>query len=217
MSHTDHEDLDVRLMLRARGGDREAFGVLVDRHGGPLVRFIARTVPDRHLAEDLAQDVLLRALRAAPTYRPTARFRTWLLTIATNVCINRRRQAGRHTHASLEASDDEAGASARSRVPDDGGDPAAPVESAERCRLVREAVLSLPDRQRLAVILLRYEEMSYVAIGEVMGLSTMAVKSLLNRAKDTLKDKLAPRLRQGGFDLRSSTNTARPTIAGGDR
>lgn len=184
-------DPDVRLMLAVKAGDRSAFGEIVARHGPFLVNFIFKFVGSLATAEDLSQEVLFKVYRAAPNYEPTAKFRTWLLTIASNLCLNRKRWEKRNRYRSLDAPLDADGKRALSEeLAADGDAPTAGVDRDEVRRIVRDAILSLPESQRMAVILARYHELSYVEIGEALGLSIMAVKSLLNRAKENLRDRL---------------------------
>ena len=189
------EDPDVKRMLRVREGDESAFEELVAGYGSLLMAFMKRFVGPSGPVEDLAQDVFLKVHRAAPTYEPRARFKTWLLTIATNVCLNEKRRASRHFQHSLDQSmgsgDGDDGARLSEQVEDDGARPDSDMEAVELKSKVRAAIDGLPDNQRMAILLARFEQMSYADIGATMGLSVMAVKSLLNRAKNNLKDALS--------------------------
>lgn len=186
------EDPDVRLMLRVKEGDQASFAELVERHSGLLVNFMMRFFGTRAVGEDLAQEVFLRVWRAAPQYEPRARFKTWLLTIATNVSLNRKRWESRRPLFTLQGDDD--GSSGIERVP--GSEPA-PDEMPEREELknkVRAAIAELPEQQRAALIMSRYDQLPYAEIAETLDISVMAVKSLINRAKEGLKKRLAHEL-----------------------
>ncbi len=193
------DDPDVQLMLRVRDGDELAFAELVRRHAQALFDFVLRYLGDRQHAEDVAQDCFLKVYRAAPRYEPTARFRTWLFTIATRRCLNHRRWASKRRHVSVERAGDEAG-SGSFELPASGEDPTRRIEDSELRRRVRGAVRDLPRRQRIALVLHRYEGLGLAEIGEVMGLSTAAVKSLLNRARASLRRRLA-----GDLELLTTT------------
>ena len=191
------DDPDVILMLQVQKGSEEAFSQLVERFAPILVNFMYKFVDSVAAAEDLSQEVFLKVHRAAPKYEPKAKFKTWILTIATNVSLNQQRYERRRRHLSLDASMDREGGPGLGAALSDGGD--APDENLGRtevARKVREAIASLPDNQRNAVVLARYEECSYAEIGEMMGLSLMAVKSLLNRAKENLREVLARELKE---------------------
>lgn len=194
----EHEDPDVQLMLKVKSGDRTAFEELVRRHSSLLVNFMFKFVGSLATAEDLAQEAFFKVFKAAPTYEPTARFKTWLLTIAANLCMNRKRWEKRRFHHSLDASGDDdrrpADEVAGSEAP-----PSADMERSELRVVVRRAVLSLPESQRLAVILARYHELSYAEIAESMDLTIMAVKSLLNRAKENLRVRLERELKMSAL------------------
>ena len=189
-------DADAELMLAFQKGEELAFQELVERHHARLIRLIGRFVGDAAEAEDLAQEVFLRIYRARRTYRPTAKFSTWTFRIAINVSLNAlRARASRRDSISTEqlapAHEDSR------RAPRDPA-PDAPLERSELERTVREAVAKLPARQQVAVVLSKYEGMSYANIARTLGTSTMAVKSLLARARENLKDRLLVCLRTGG-------------------
>ena len=190
------EDLDVQLMLRVRQGDQEAFASLVERHAPMLVNFMSRYIGCRATGEDLAQDVFLRVFKAAPSYEPKARFKTWLLTIATNICLNRQRWQKHRNHLSLCGEDEEGCGMPASQLDSGRPGPEAAAEKEELKARVREAIASLPERQRVAILLYRYEQFSYAEIAANLGMSLMAVKSLLNRAKEGLRARLSRELQE---------------------
>ncbi|EMI24342.1 RNA polymerase sigma factor [Rhodopirellula europaea] len=196
-------DPDVRLMLRVKEDDAGAFEELVRRYQARLVRLMQHLAPRGGLAEDLAQETFLRVYRARQSYTPGAKFSTWLFTIAGNVARNSKRTASRRHETSevdsQRGSDDSDDAPflAVTAVDSSGLMPTRQVEGDERAAIVRSAVASLNERQRMALILSRFENMSYVEIAETMGLSTKAVKSLLSRARVSLKEALTPYIESG--------------------
>ncbi|HYC78472.1 MAG TPA: sigma-70 family RNA polymerase sigma factor [Planctomycetota bacterium] len=188
-------DPEVRLMSRVAAGDDAAFDPLVRRVIEPLTAFMTRQTGDPDRAADLVQETLLRAFRARKTYRPDARFRTWLFRIASNVTLNRIRYDGYRAATSLDAETGAEGVALGARLPDARApEPSAGLEQGELRDRVRAAVLALPANQRVAVTLLRFHELSYEEIASAMSLSLQAVKSLLNRAKENLRRALAPEI-----------------------
>ena len=193
-------DPDAALMLRVKQGDMAAFEDLVEKYRQPVMNLIFRTLPDATEAEDLAQNVFVQVFKAAERYRVSAKFSTWLYTIARNLCLNEIRRRSRHPADSLDASH-----------PDDEGQPlrqyedthsTAPPDASLNRELVEkvdQAVAELPENQRTALMLCREEELSYEEIAEVLGCSLSATKSLIHRARETLKAKLKPYLRTGAW------------------
>ena len=188
-------DQDLELMLRVRSGDTESFEVLLRRYRGPMVSFFVRMVRDPALAEDLAQEVFLRVYQARERYQPEARFTTWLYRIATNLALNAIRDRRGHV-ASVEFEDQEREPEA-ARVADSRPTVEQQMMQSDRERIIREAVESLPERQCAAVILHKYQNVDYGQISRVLGLSESAVKSLLFRAYESLRERLEPLLRGG--------------------
>ncbi len=195
-------DPDVRLMLRVKEDDAGAFEALVRRYEARLVRLMQHLGPRPDLAEDLAQETFLRVYRARKSYVPGAKFSTWLFTIAGNVARN----ASRSLHRRAEVSEIDApqgeqpapGNLLASTVMEASGlMPVRLVEGSERAEIVRAAVAQLGERQRMALMLSRFENLSYSEIAEAMGLSTKAVKSLLSRARVNLKELLQPYIDSG--------------------
>ncbi len=174
---------DLELMLGVRRGEEASFEELLRRYRGPLVNYFSRWLRDPGLAEDLAQEVFLRVYKARARYRPDARFTTWLYRIATNLALNALR--------------DRRGMDA----PTDSGNPRADAEQrlvlADRARLIRQAIEQLPENQRAAVLLHKYQELDYRQIAKVLEVSESAVKSLLFRAYETLRARLEPLLAGG--------------------
>lgn len=195
-------DPDVRLMLRVKDDDAGAFEALVRRYEARLVRLMQHLGPRSDMAEDLAQEVFLRVYRARKSYVPGAKFSTWLFTIAGNVARN----ASRSVHRRAEVSEVDApsadlsgaGSLLASTVTEASGlMPVRLAEGSERAAIVRAAVAQLGERQRMALMLSRFENLSYSEIAEAMGLTTKAVKSLLSRARVNLKELLQPYIDSG--------------------
>lgn len=188
------ETSDQEWMLRVRAGDREAFNVLAAKYRTPVVHFLYRMVREPALAEELAQEVFLRIYRARKSYRPRAKFSTWLFRIATNVALNSLRDGRmrRTLETSLDADTGE------TPVPLESVDPKGNVEQrmleAERQDEIRRAIEALPEKQRLAVLLHKYQEMDYDEIADILDCSESALKSLLFRAYETLRIRLRPLL-----------------------
>jgi RNA polymerase sigma-70 factor (ECF subfamily) len=188
-------ETDLDLMLRVRDGDAASFETLLCRYRLPLVGYFWRMVHDQGLAEDLAQEVFLRVYRSRERYQPEARFTTWLYRIATNLALN-----------AIRDRKDEVSESVQNDV-DDGPvvewfvDPQPTVEQrliqGDRERLIREAVETLPENQRAAVILHKYQEVDCRQIAGILRVSESAVKSLLFRAYESLRVRLEPLLREG--------------------
>lgn len=193
-------DPDVRLMLRVRDDDASAFEELVLRYQSRLVSILHHLVQRGGQAEDLAQEVFLRVYRARKHYRPDAKFSTWLFTIANNVASNANRSLARRreVHVSAPAGDGSAAAPLEQlALAASGTMPARRLDKAERAEVVRQAVGALNDRQRMALLLSKFEGLSYAEIAEAMGLSVQATKSLLSRARDNLRQILEPYIEDG--------------------
>lgn len=188
-------DSDLELMLRVRRGDEESFGELLRRYRAPLVGFFSRMVRDRALAEDLAQEVFLRVYKSRHRYEPNARFATWLYRIATNLALNAiRDRRGEVGPTGNEEREEETQAE---RVIDPRPSAERQLMQSDRERLIRQAVEALPETQRLAVILHKYQEVEYRQISKVLSVSESAVKSLLYRAYETLRFRLEPLMKEG--------------------
>ena len=188
-------ETDAELMLRVKAGDEASFDILLEKYRTPVVKFIQRMVQNSASAEELAQDVFLRVYRARAGYEPSARFTTWLFRIATHIALNALRDGRKERNVqSLDAGYTGAGNSSGT---DDAsievGDSRATieeylVESAE-VREIRGAVMDLPGKQRAAVLMHKYHELDYKQIAESLGCSESAVKSLLFRAYETLRQR----------------------------
>lgn len=181
-------EYDAQLMLRVKEGDAASFGLLLEKYRGPVIHFLNRMVLDQAIAEELAQEVFLRVYRSRRTYEPTARFTTWLFRIATHLALNHLRD-GKHEKR-RQRLDTEDGSGSPREVPD--GKLSAEQQMVREARLgeIRQAVAALPEKQRAAVLMHKYQEMEYSQIAEVLGCSESAVKSLLFRAYETLRARL---------------------------
>lgn len=195
------QDPDVRLMLQVRDDDdASAFEELMLRYQNRMVSLLSHLVGRRDMAEDLAQDVFLRVYRARKSYVPGSKFSTWLYTIAHNVAANALRGLSRRKEVNLapQSSGEFAGNPMDlAAVAASGLMPTRQLDKAELCDVVKLAVGTLSERQRMAVLLNKFEHLSYEEIAEVMQLSTPAVKSLLSRARANLRDLLEPYLTDG--------------------
>jgi len=189
-------------MLEVRDGSAAAFEELVVRYQARLVRVLGHLVGRRELAEDLAQEVFLRVYRSRQQYVPGAKFATWLFTIANNVGSNALRDRARRPEVTLTGS--ESGSSGVRSMDElvqatSGAMPARQIDKAELREVVRLAMDSLSQRQRLAVLLNKFEGMSYTDIANTMELSPQAIKSLLSRARENLRRILEPYFQNGSL------------------
>jgi len=192
-------DPDVRLMLQVRDNDAHAFEELMLRYQNRLLSLLAHLVGQRDLAEDLAQEVFLRVYRARNSYVPGAKFSTWLFTIAGNVASNalRTKSRRREVHLAPLASESAPLSLDAIALAASGLMPTRQLDKAEMCAAVQQAIGSLNERQRMAVLLAKFEHFSYADIAEVMGMSPQAIKSLLSRARCNLREALQPYLDRG--------------------
>jgi RNA polymerase sigma-70 factor, ECF subfamily len=182
---------DAAIMLELRAGNMAGFDFLIQKYRKPIVHFMYRMVHNQAVAEELAQEVFLRVYRSRETYRAEARFSTWLYRIATNLGVNYARDTRHERTAStvyLDEADSETGTTPD--VADSTPDVEARMLRQERLNAIRQHVLALPERQRMAVLMHKYEGMDYKQIGDVLKLSESATKSLLFRAYQTLREKL---------------------------
>ena len=191
---------DVQLMLDVKAGDEASFELLLQRYRTPLVNFLFRMVRNREQAEDLSQEVFLRVYRVREDYVPSAKFTTWLFRIATNLALNSMRDT---RYQRLEVSID-----APVTVDAEDGDER-PLDVAEkrpnieqhlvedvRVKMIRHAINKLPEKQRAAVLLHKYQELDYTEIAKILSCSESALKSLLFRAYEALRVELAPLVAQ---------------------
>jgi RNA polymerase sigma-70 factor (ECF subfamily) len=182
---------DAAVMLRVAAGDEAGFNYLVQKYHRAMIHFLFRMVRNQAIAEELAQEVFLRVYRSRESYRAEAKFTTWLYRIATNLAVNHARDT-RHERSAqtiyLDAPDEESGTTPD--VADDEPSVEQRLMRDERMAAIRTHVMALPERQRMAVLMHKYQGMDYRQIGEVLKLSESATKSLLFRAYQTLRDKL---------------------------
>jgi RNA polymerase sigma-70 factor, ECF subfamily len=182
---------DAEVMLRAKEGDDGAFNYLVEKFRRPMISFMYRMTHNSATAEDLAQEVFLRVYRSRTGYTADAKFTTWLYRIATNLAVNHARDT-RHERpevtVNIDESDEETGLSVD--VPDTSLTAEQDILRRERLVAIRKQVEALPERQRLAVLMHKYQNMDYKQIADVLHLSESATKSLLFRAYETLREKL---------------------------
>ena len=193
-------DPDVRLMLRAKEGDHAAFTQLVSNYQDRLVGVLTHMLQNKEAAEDLAQEVFLRIYRARHGYEPTAKFSTWLFRIANNLANNLRRDSGRRKEIALNVNDSgPLGPRPGERLiaEKSGLMPARQFDKREVCSMVQAALATLNEKQRMAVILHKFEEMSYTDIAAALEMTPAAVKSLLSRARENLREILEPYVKQG--------------------
>lgn len=191
-------DADAELMLRVKQGDLGAFEALVEKYKQPAIHLAARTLGDPDEAEDVAQAAFVQVFKAADRYSPTAKFSTWLFTIVRNLCLNELRRRSRHPADRLEGATSEEG----DDLPHQHRDTTAtlPDDLALRGELeakVAEALGSLPEGQRTAIVLHTEEELSYEEISQILGCSLSATKSLIFRGREKLKEMLKAYLKSG--------------------
>ncbi|MDZ4818980.1 MAG: sigma-70 family RNA polymerase sigma factor [Planctomycetota bacterium] len=193
-------DPDVRLMLEVRDDSATAFEELMRRYQDRLVTVLEHLVGHREQAEDLAQDVFLRVYRSRKSYIPGSKFSTWLFTIANNAASNSRRSRSRRKEVNVDSGASlSTGAFGIEQMAQaaSGFMPARLADKAEMRDIVREAIATLSERQRMAVLLCKFESMSYEEIAEAMEMTPQAIKSLLSRARGNLREVLEPYLDSG--------------------
>ena len=182
---------DADIMLRVRAGDQSAFEYLVQKYRRPMVSFMYRMARNSAVAEDLAQEVFLRVYRSRETYEASAKFSTWLYRIATNLAVNHARDT-RHerpeVQVSLDEPDEDTGTTLE--LPDASLNAEQQMVRRERLLAIRRKIEALPEQQRLAVIMHKYQQMDYKQIADVLKKSESATKSLLFRAYETLREQL---------------------------
>ena len=183
-------DADVECMLALKKGDRKAFEVLMRKYYPRILNFAYRFLGNRQLAEDIAQDVFMKIYKSAHRYRPRAQFQTWLYTIARNTCLNELRR-NRGQMVSIDEPVASEAQELKKEISDPRANPAGEFLQKEKKTLIRAAINDLPDNQRTAVILRRYENFSYAEIAATLNVTDKAVKSLLSRARLNLKNNLA--------------------------
>ena len=188
---------DVQLMLDVKAGDELSFELLLRKYRTPVINFLYRMVRDSAIAEDLAQEVFLRVYRARQEYAPSAKFTTWMFRIATNLALNALRD---NRYRQLEVSIDQPVETNESEQPalevaDSAPSAEQQLVARTRTELIRNAINVLPEKQRSAVLLHKYQELDYCEIAKILGCSESALKSLLFRAYETLRVQLQPLVR----------------------
>ena len=186
----DEELSSEELMVRIAEGDDDSFEILVNRHQTSILNLIYRFIGDRAQAKDLAQEVFIRVWQAAKTYKPEAKFTTWIYRITANLCFNELKSSRRKKLLQFLRSDVDHKIQTEEDFPDSSQSPEDLLLAGERSRQITNAIQSLPDNQRIALVLKRYECLSYNEIAQILGCSVSAVESLLVRAKRTLQEKL---------------------------
>lgn len=183
---------DIELMMRAKSGDDSAFTDLMRRHYKGLVNYIYRFTNNRESSEDLAQEVFLRVYRSAKTYTPQAKFSTWLYKIATNLCFTNVKAKGREKNVSLDEMEENIGdlKDSKSEKADDV------IYRSEIKNAIFEALETLPEKERVSIILCKYEELPYEEVAEVLGCTVGAVKTHVYRGRMKLVEKLKPYLKR---------------------
>ena len=179
---------DVGLMRLVSRGDTSAFEKLIERHQALVTGTVARMLSSNSDVEDIAQQVFIRVWKSARRYVPRAKFTTWLLKITRNLVFNELRRTKRHAHVPLQS---EPGAEDPPLKDETNPAPDASLLKSELQRTIEEAILQLPETQRMALVLRRYEQLSYEQIAEVLDLSVPAVKSVLFRARSELRSRLS--------------------------
>jgi len=178
------------LMAKIAKGDEDAFEILVDRHQSSILSLVYRFIGDRTQAKDLAQEVFIRVWQSAKSYEPKAKFTTWIYRIATNLCFNELKSARRKKWYSFNRSDEDGERTIEETLADSSPSAEDLLLEKERTREISDALQSLPENQRMALILKRYDDLSYQEIAQIIGCSVSAVESLLVRAKRTLQEKM---------------------------
>ena len=186
----DKEIPSEELMARVAGGNQEAFEILGNRRQTSVLNLIYRFIGDRTQAKDLAQEVFLRVWQAAAGYKPKAKFTTWLYRITANLCFNELKSPRRKKWLQFLRSDADHEVQIEEDFPDNSPSPEDLLLVKERSRQITDALQRLPENQRMALILKRYDDLSYQEIAQILGCSVSAVESLLVRAKRTLQEKL---------------------------
>ena len=188
VGRSDEDSEDVRLMQLVAEGDTSAFEEVIERHQALVAGTVARMLGSNSDVEDIAQQVFIRVWKSARRYVPRAKFTTWLLKITRNLVFNELRRSKRHAHVPLQS---EPGAEEIPLKDETNPAPDASLLETELQRAIEEAIMQLPESQRMALVLRRYEQLSYEQISEVLDLSVPAVKSVLFRARTELRARLS--------------------------
>ena len=178
------------LMARVAEGDEDAFEILVNRHQSSILNLVYRFIGDRTQAKDLAQEVFIRVWQSAKSYEPKAKFTTWIYRITANLCFNELKSSRRKKWFSFNRPDEDGEHTFEETLADSTPSAENILLEKERSRQISDALQGLPENQRMALILKRYDDLSYQEIAQIIGCSVSAVESLLVRAKRALKEKL---------------------------
>jgi RNA polymerase sigma-70 factor (ECF subfamily) len=189
----DKEISSEDLMARIARGDDDAFEILVSRHQASILNLIYRFIGDRAQAKDLAQEVFIRVWQAAKSYQPKAKFTTWIYRIAANLCFNELKSSRRKKRLQFLRSDGDREVQTEEDFPDGSPSPEDVLLARERSGQISDALQRLPNKQRMALVMKRYEDLSYNEIAQILDCSVSAVESLIVRAKRTLQEKLKNR------------------------
>ena len=201
MENEFEDDAGVKLMLAYQAGDESAFDRLVEDYSAQIYALLTRFLGQKSSREDLVQEVFLRVIRSRERYQPTARFSTWLYRIVFNMAVNETQRAiGKELHvldapatyASYAPIEERAGDGMSEMADERILDPSQHLEQNDVVQAVRRSIARLPENQRMALILAKYEELPYIEIAKVLGTSEKAIKSLVHRARETLRESLAP-------------------------
>jgi RNA polymerase sigma-70 factor (ECF subfamily) len=187
---TDKTTSSEDLMARIAKGDEDAFEILVNRHQASVLNLIYRFIGDRTHAKDLAQEVFIRVWQSAKRYEPKAKFTTWIYQITANLCLNELKSARRKRWFSFRSNNEDTDKTLEEILIDGSPSPEDLLFTRERDRQISDALQSLPDNQRMALVLRRYDDLPYEEIARIMDCSVSAVESLLVRAKKALQEKL---------------------------
>jgi RNA polymerase sigma-70 factor, ECF subfamily len=200
---TDYtSDSGVQLMLAYQAGDETAFSRLVEDYSGMVFALLTRFLGRKPGREDMVQEVFLRVIRARDRYEPTARFSTWLYRIVFNLSVNETQRVAHKNTVSLDKPVGDGDAGTLLDLQDgEMGEPSEDLERNDVVKAVREAIAALPEKQRAAVILAKYHDTPYAEIGEILGGSEKAIKSLIHRARETLREALAPFIEETEGDV----------------
>jgi RNA polymerase sigma-70 factor (ECF subfamily) len=202
MNEPEKVDADADRMMRVQQGDLQAFEGLVDQYKRPIFNLVYRMLRDRDEAEDITQKVFIQVYRASDRYRPTAKFSTWIFTIARNLTLNEiRRRSRKPWTDSLDETTDGEGPTQRLDPPDHRARPAnQELAHQEFLECLEQAIDQLPENQRIAVLLCREGDISYEEMAKVMGCSLSAVKSLIFRGRETIKKRAQNYLLTGDWE-----------------
>jgi RNA polymerase sigma-70 factor (ECF subfamily) len=184
----DKQISSEELMARIAEGDNSAFEILVHRHQTSILNLVYRFIGDRTQAKDLAQEVFIRVWQAAKTYKPEAKFTTWIYRITANLCFNEQKSARRKKWFSFNWSNEDGEHTFEEILADSAPSAEDILLEKERSRQISDALQCLPDNQRMAMVLKRYDDLSYHEIAQIIGCSVSAVESLLVRAKRIMKN-----------------------------